>query len=119
MDLATGKKRVWAAEFSTNIGICPSRYYMVTAADNSVFPERRPKAWTLYGWTTDGERVKLDEVNANAGGPYDLTTGNLKERMYFIQSAGFQKPMNRFRLEISECFDKDDDATMQIAEFHF
>ena len=112
---------------------------MVTAADNSVFPERRPKAWTLYGWTTDGEhlkldevnamaqakgldeyqRIKLDEVNVNAGGPYDLTTGNLKERMYFIQSAGFQKPMNRFRLEISECFDKDDDATMQIAEFHF
>lgn len=38
-----GKTWCWATEFMSNFAISPSKYTLVTANDNSVFPDRRPK----------------------------------------------------------------------------
>ena len=114
------EQHVWAFEFRSNVGISPTRYTLVTASDNSVFPNRRPKAWALYGQTADGKWQLLDKkVNSN-GSVYDLPKGNLQEQFYLINyEPGLLPKFYKFRFEVHSTYSNADADCMQLAEFRF
>ena len=105
--------KCWYVEFQASKPITPAGFYMTTASDHTVFPDRAPRIWNLYGlkdgwWTliasydnTDTPREQMTNL--------DKWTGN-----WGINVAPGE--YQYFRLEMYENWGGD---CFQISEFGF
>ena len=54
--------KCWFVEFKASKPITPTGYHMVTANDHTMFPDRAPRKWSLFG-LKDGWWVRLATVD--------------------------------------------------------
>jgi len=71
--------KCWYVEFKASKPITPAGFYMTTASDHTVFPDRAPRIWNLYGlkdgwWTliasydnTDTQREQMTNADKWTG----------------------------------------------------
>ncbi len=101
--------------FRTNHAVKALRYSLTTANDHTNYPERIPKAWTLYGgdsengtWTEIAQHTEDDNCFENAGNEQEVTFDIPNPASYqyyklaFVSSVSTKIQFSEFKLYTGE-----------------
>ena len=101
--------------FSTDHAVKALRYSLTTANDHTDYPDRIPKAWTLYGgdsengtWTVIAQHTEDDNCFENAGNEQEVTfdipnpASYQYYRLAFVSSVSTKIQFSEFKLYTGE-----------------
>ena len=105
--------KCWFVEFKASKPITPTGYHMVTANDHTMFPDRAPRKWSLFG-LKDGWWVRLATVDNTNTDVLQMTNANKWTGNWSITEHKGEYQI--FRLEMYENWGGD---CFQISELGF
>jgi hypothetical protein len=105
--------KCWFVEFKASKPITPTGYHMVTANDHTLFPDRAPRKWSLFG-LKDGWWVRLATVDNTNTDVLQMTNANKWTGNWSITENKGEYQI--FRLEMYENWGGD---CFQISELGF
>ena len=105
--------KCWYVEFKASKPITPAGFYMTTASDHTVFPDRAPRIWNLYG-LKDGWWTLIASYDNTDTPMYQMTNLDQWTGYWAINVA--KGEYQDFRLEMYENWGGD---CFQISEFGF
>lgn len=89
--------------FSTDRAVKALRYFLTTANDHTNYPDRIPKAWTLYGgdsengtWTVIAQHTEDDNCIQNVGNEQEVTFGIPNPASYQYYKLDFESAKIQF-----------------------